>query len=53
VPALASALRRMYDDPALRARLGAAGREAVGAYTHDAWAAGVSSALAAVGKSRC
>ena len=52
-PALASALRRMHDDPALRARLGAAGREAVGAYTHDAWAAGVSSALAAVGKSRC
>jgi glycosyltransferase involved in cell wall biosynthesis len=53
VPALASALRRMHDDPALRARLGAAGREAVGAYTHAAWAAGVSSALAAVGKSRC
>ena len=53
VPALASALRRMHDDPALRARLGAAGREAVQAYTHDAWAAGVSSALAAVGKSRC
>ena len=53
VPALASALRRMHGDPALRARLGAAGREAVGAYTHEAWAAGVSSALAAVGKSRC
>ncbi len=49
VAALAAALRRMHDDPALRARLGAAGREAVKAYTHDAWAAGVSSALAAVG----
>jgi glycosyltransferase involved in cell wall biosynthesis len=53
VPALASALRRMHDDPALRARLGTTAREAVKAYTHDAWAAGVSSALAAVGKSRC
>ena len=41
-PALAAALRRMHDEPALRARLGAAGREAVKAYTHDAWAAGVS-----------
>ncbi len=53
VPALAAALRRMHDDASLRARLGAAGREAVRAYTHDAWAAGVSSALAAVGTSRC
>jgi glycosyltransferase involved in cell wall biosynthesis len=52
-PALAAALRRMHDEPALRGRLGAAGREAVAAYTHDAWAAGVSSALAAVGASRC
>ena len=51
--ALAAALRRMHDEPELRARLGAAGREAVGAYTHDAWAAGVSNALAAVGASRC
>ena len=51
--ALAAALRRLHDDPALRARLGAAGREAVAAYTHDAWAAGMSRALAAVGaKSR-
>ena len=40
--ALAAALRRMHDEPELRARLGAAGREAVKAYTHDAWAAGVS-----------
>jgi glycosyltransferase involved in cell wall biosynthesis len=51
--ALAAALRRMHDEPAMRARLGAAGRDAVAAYTHDAWAAGVSSALAAVGVSRC
>ena len=51
--ALAAALRRMYDEPGLRARLGAAAREAVKAYTHDAWAAGVSSALAAAGASRC
>jgi glycosyltransferase involved in cell wall biosynthesis len=51
--ALAAALRRMHDDPALRARLGAKAREAVKAYTHDAWAAGVSSALAAVGAARC
>ena len=51
--ALAAALRRMHDEPALRARLGAAAREAVRAYTHDAWAAGVSNALAAVGVSRC
>ena len=51
--ALAAALRRMHDDPALRARLGAAAHEAVQAYTHDAWAAGMSSALAGVGASRC
>ena len=53
VGALAAALRRMHDDPELRARLGAAAREAVKDYTHDAWAAGVSKALAAVGMSRC
>ena len=40
--ALAAALRRLHDEPALRARLGAAAREAVAAYTHDAWAAGMS-----------
>ena len=51
--ALGAALRRMHDEPALRARLGAAGREAVKAYTHDAWAAGVSKALESVGASRC
>ena len=51
--ALAAALRRMHDEPELRARLGAAGREAVKAYTHDAWAAGMSKALQSVGASRC
>ena len=50
--ALAAALRRMHDEPALRARLGAAAREAVKAYTHDAWAAGMSKALQSVGASR-
>ena len=44
--ALAAALRRLRDDPALRARLGAAAREAVAAYSHDAWAAGMQRALA-------
>jgi glycosyltransferase involved in cell wall biosynthesis len=48
--ALAAALRRMHDDPALRARLGAAGRAAVAAgHSHADWAAGMSRALAAAG----
>jgi glycosyltransferase involved in cell wall biosynthesis len=51
--ALAAALRRMHGEPSLRARLGATAREAVQAYTHDAWAAGVSAALAGAGASRC
>jgi glycosyltransferase involved in cell wall biosynthesis len=50
--ALAAALRRMADDAALRARLGAAARDAVRPYNHGAWAAGISRALAAVGASR-
>jgi glycosyltransferase involved in cell wall biosynthesis len=49
--ALAGALRRLRDDPALRARLGANGREAVRAYSHTAWAAGMSAALQAAGAS--
>jgi glycosyltransferase involved in cell wall biosynthesis len=49
--ALAAALRRLHGDAALRARLGAAGREAVAAYSHDAWAAGMARALAAAGAS--
>jgi glycosyltransferase involved in cell wall biosynthesis len=49
---LAAALLRMVHDPALRARLGAAGRKDIGAYTHDAWASGFSQALAELGLSR-
>ena len=44
--ALARAIARLADDPALRARLGAAGASDVRAYTHEAWAAGFSEALA-------
>jgi glycosyltransferase involved in cell wall biosynthesis len=50
--ALAGALRRLHDDPPLRARLGSAARAAVRAFSHDAWAAGMSRALEAVGASR-
>ncbi len=49
--ALAAALRRLHDDPVLRARLGANAREAVRAHTHAAWAQGMSRALGAVGAS--
>jgi glycosyltransferase involved in cell wall biosynthesis len=47
--ALAAALRRLRDDPGLRARLGEAAQSAVTAYTPAAWAEGMSRALAAVG----
>jgi glycosyltransferase involved in cell wall biosynthesis len=48
--ALAAALRRLRDDPALRRRLGAAGRAAVQAgHSHADWAAGMGRALAAAG----
>jgi glycosyltransferase involved in cell wall biosynthesis len=50
--ALAAVLLRFARDPALRARLGAAGREDVRAYTAEAWAAGFSHALADLGLSR-
>lgn len=50
--ALARALRRVHDDPALRARLGAKGRADVREYSFDAWARGMSRALDAVGASR-
>jgi len=50
--ALAGAIARLHGDPALRARLGAAAREAVAAYTFDAWAAGMRRGLAAAGVSR-
>jgi glycosyltransferase involved in cell wall biosynthesis len=46
---LAVALRRLHDDPALRARLGDAGRRDVAAYTYDAYAAGFAEALLACG----
>jgi len=45
VPALSAALRRLHDDPGLRARLGANARRDVFAYTFDAWAAGFVAAL--------
>lgn len=50
--ALGAAITRLHDDPDLRRRLGAGGREAVRAYSHEAWAAGVSRALGAAGVSR-
>jgi glycosyltransferase involved in cell wall biosynthesis len=50
--ALAHALRRLAADPALRGRLGAAGARDVAAFSHDAWAAGFSQALASLGVSR-
>ena len=49
--ALAVALRRLHDDPALRERLGANAREAVRAHSHAAWAEGMSAALRAAGAS--
>jgi glycosyltransferase involved in cell wall biosynthesis len=50
--ALARAMLRLADDAGLRAALGAGGRAAVAAYTHEAWAQGFSAALATVGLSR-
>jgi glycosyltransferase involved in cell wall biosynthesis len=43
--ALAAALRTLHADPALRARLGAAGAEDVAGYTYAAWADGFAKAL--------
>jgi hypothetical protein len=40
-------LQRLHDDPELRARLGANAREAVAAYSYDAWADGMARAIAA------
>jgi glycosyltransferase involved in cell wall biosynthesis len=45
--ALAAAIRRLHDDPRERARLGAAARDDVRAYTAEAWAEGIGAALAA------
>jgi glycosyltransferase involved in cell wall biosynthesis len=50
--ALARALQRLARDGELRRRLGQAGREDVAGYSHDAWAAGFSRALASVEVSR-
>jgi glycosyltransferase involved in cell wall biosynthesis len=50
--ALTAALRRLQEDAALRARLGAAARAAAAAYTPAAWASGIGRALAAAGASR-
>lgn len=50
--ALRAALHRLHDDAARRAALGAAAREAVAAYTPEAWARGISRALRAAGASR-
>jgi glycosyltransferase involved in cell wall biosynthesis len=49
--ALAAALARLAADAPLRERLGAAGREDVRAFDHDAWAAGFTRALATLGLS--
>ena len=50
--ALASALRRLHDDPELRTQLGENARRDVAPYTQEAWAQGMSRALAAVCASR-
>lgn len=49
---LARAIVRLRDEPELRARLGAAGREDVRAYTPAAWAEGIGAALAAASAAR-
>jgi glycosyltransferase involved in cell wall biosynthesis len=50
--ALAGALRRLHDDTELRLRLADGARDAVRAFSHDAWVAGMQGALAAVGAAR-
>ena len=47
--ALAGALRRLHDAPDERARLGAAARQDVAAYTHEAWADAMVGALGDAG----
>ncbi len=52
--ALAGALRRLHDDPQLRAELGANARRDVAAYTFQAWASGFEAAIASLPSSaRC
>jgi glycosyltransferase involved in cell wall biosynthesis len=48
--ALRAAIERLRDEPELRRRLGAAGREAVAAHTYAAWAEGMQRALRAAEK---
>jgi glycosyltransferase involved in cell wall biosynthesis len=50
--ALAAAMKRLHDEPELRIRMGEAARRDVAPYTQEAWAAGISQALAAVCASR-
>jgi glycosyltransferase involved in cell wall biosynthesis len=50
--ALQSALRRLRAEPELRIRLGSQARDAVAAYTYDAWVTGMSRALNAVGAAK-
>ncbi len=50
--ALAAAIAKLAADPQLRERMGSAGSADVLAYSHDAWAAGFSRALASLGVSR-
>jgi glycosyltransferase involved in cell wall biosynthesis len=49
--ALAGAMRTLATEPALRARLGAAGTQDVRAFTYEAWAKGFAGALASLGLS--
>lgn len=50
--ALAAALRRLHDEPGFREELGRRARQDVAPYTQEAWAEGMSRALAAVCASR-
>jgi glycosyltransferase involved in cell wall biosynthesis len=50
--ALSRAIERLCAEPALRSRMGEAGRHDVRGYSHEAWAEGFSRALASVGVSR-
>lgn len=50
--ALAGAIERLRADGDARARMGAAARHDASAYTHAAWATGISRALAAAGASQ-
>jgi glycosyltransferase involved in cell wall biosynthesis len=50
--ALAHAIVRLADDPQLRARLGSQGAQDVRAHSYDAWAEGISGALASLNLAR-